>query len=192
MAGRTLKWAMPATEQNPGAVLVMSVMLLTNNPHMRDYTPGLDWCPATAPEASPSFSGQKAGQKNGAGSGLFFDGSAMPVLIAARDRIQGGWRLLNHPLYGNFRPHQQPFRSLLLRFEAGAFCDDGPVSRIVADDMSLHLIEEALIVYRSAPVLEPAALSAALRRDCGLIDCELMRLSLLQAGLPEDGLAHSA
>lgn len=42
------------------------------------------------------------------------DGDARAVLICARDRVHQGWRLANHPLYGNFRPHQQPYRSIVL------------------------------------------------------------------------------
>lgn len=52
--------------------------------------------------------------------------------------------------------------------------------------MSVHLIEEALTVYTSAPVLEPADAPAALREACSLLDYELMRLPLAQAGWPLD------
>ena len=45
---------------------------------------------------------------------LLLDGGARDALTMARDRVHQGWRLANHPLYGNFRPHQQPYRSLLL------------------------------------------------------------------------------
>ena len=45
---------------------------------------------------------------------VFTDAPAQSVVVLARDRIHQGWRLLNHPLYGNFRPGHQPFRSLLL------------------------------------------------------------------------------
>lgn len=41
------------------------------------------------------------------------DDSACAVLICARDLVHKGWRLANHPLYGNFRPHQQSYRSLI-------------------------------------------------------------------------------
>ena len=42
------------------------------------------------------------------------EGSPFDVLMGGRDLIHQGWRLLNHPLYGNFRPGQQAMRSLLL------------------------------------------------------------------------------
>lgn len=44
----------------------------------------------------------------------FLDDDARAVLICARDLAHKGWRLVNHPLYGNFRPHQQPYRSIVL------------------------------------------------------------------------------
>jgi len=111
----------------------------------------------------------------------------LPVLTAGRDAIHAGWKLLHHPLYGNFRPTQQPYRSLLLTYDRPRSSDgDG---RITTDAVSLHLIEEALTVYRSVPVLTPEKAPAALRDACSFLDLELMRLPLQQAGWPADCLA---
>lgn len=44
----------------------------------------------------------------------FVKGDALSVLEKARDYIHQGWALLNHPLYGNFTPRQQPYRTILL------------------------------------------------------------------------------
>lgn len=41
--------------------------------------------------------------------------SALNIFISGRNLIHLDWELLNHPLYGNFRQGEQPFRSLLLR-----------------------------------------------------------------------------
>ena len=41
--------------------------------------------------------------------------AGIEIVTAGRDLIHLGWQLQNHPLYGNFRPHQQPFRTLLLK-----------------------------------------------------------------------------
>ncbi len=103
-------------------------------------------------------------------------GSALDVLVAARDLAHKGWRLANHPLYGNFRPHQQPYRSLLLlppptpdeaRHEAQDACTP------------LGLLEEALTLYQS-PVRKsrPEDVPERMRRDCALIDMELMKATL--------------
>lgn len=103
------------------------------------------------------------------------EGSAWDVLVAGRDRIHAGWSLLNHPLYGNFQPGQQPFRSLLLREP-----DSPEASPAPTDATSLHLIEEALGVYRAAPGrgISPDAVPQRLFADASLIDAELLRATL--------------
>ena len=124
----------------------------------------------------------------------------MHVLEAARDLIHAGWRILHHPLYGNYRPHQQPYRSVLLEYGspasaacgqgdrphgAGRDASDGVVQRIIADPESLHYIEEALVVFRSSPILTPDMAPDFFLKDCAVLDFELMRLPLQQAGLPD-------
>ena len=71
---------------------------------------------------------------------LLLDGGARDALTTARDRVHQGWRLANHPLYGNFRPHQQPYRSLLLL---------PPSPSGTVDSDSLHFLEQALQLYQS-------------------------------------------
>ena len=124
----------------------------------------------------------------------------MHVLEAARDLIHAGWRILHHPLYGNYRPHQQPYRSVLLEYgpPAHAACGQGGrpsgfmwdgsddfVQRILADSESIHYIEEALEVFRSSPILTPDMAPDSFLKDCAVLDFELMRLPLRQAGLPD-------
>lgn len=133
----------------------------------------------------------------------------MLVLLAARDLIHAGWRILHHPLYGNYRPHQQPYRSVLLKYgpspsvsrgqeahssEAARNVSeqDDAVQRTVADSESLHFIEEALEVFRSSPVLTPDMAPATFLKDCAVLDFELMRLPLQQAGLPDHLLESTA
>ena len=104
---------------------------------------------------------------------LVLEGGARDALTAARDRVHQGWRLANHPLYGNFRPHQQPYRSLLLL---------PPASSGAADAESLHFLEEALQLYQSpaSRVRQslPGDLPEAMRRDCALLDRELLKATL--------------
>ena len=106
---------------------------------------------------------------------IFFDADARSVVTAARDCIHNGWLLLHHPLYGNYRPYQQPFRSLLLA--SPTTVSTGP------DMMSLHLIEEALLVYSSNKTLAPSNAPVSLLDACALLDYELMRLPLEQYGV---------
>jgi hypothetical protein len=97
------------------------------------------------------------------------------IIIAARDLIHQGWKLLNHPLYGNFRPHQQPFRTILLQKDE---------KKPAFDEYGLGLIEDAEQVYNADPnPLTPAQTPERMLRDCSEIDFELMRETLQKYGL---------
>lgn len=106
------------------------------------------------------------------------EGSAFDVLVALRDRIHFGARLLTHPLCGNLRPYQQPFRSALLAppSEGG-----GPS----VCPVSLDLVEEALAVYRSCEGrwAIPGRIPAAVEEDYACVDAALMQESLMRYGL---------
>ncbi|MDR1377556.1 MAG: GrdX family protein [Synergistaceae bacterium] len=110
-------------------------------------------------------------------SARFVNGSSLDVLIAARDAIHLGGRLLTHPLCGNLRPHQQPFRSVLIEE-----VQNGGVPGGLVDLDSLSLIEEAVLVYRDCPkrLPLPDEFPAETRQDYAFIDVELMRESLTQ------------
>ena len=100
--------------------------------------------------------------------------AGIEIVTAGRDLIHLGWQLLNHPLYGNFRPHQQPFRTLLLKKDEKA----------PFDEYGLRLIEEAMGVYTACTrPLTPALTPPRMLRDCSEIDFELMRETLLKSGL---------
>ncbi len=122
-------------------------------------------------------------------------GTAREVIEAARDRIHFGWRLVHHPLYGNFRPHQQPFRTIILEKTApegkharmSKSAGGGPEAHTVpaTDVYSLKLIEEALGIYQSQKVLRPEDAPTRLFNDCSMLDFELMRVTLSQSGWAE-------
>lgn len=112
------------------------------------------------------------------GSSAIIMESSLQVLLAARDKIHNGWRLLHHPLYGNYRPYQQPYRSLLLEKKDVANAS----AHTPADVTSLHFIEEALLIYSSTKVLLPDEAPEVLRADCAQIDFELMRTVFEQVG----------
>ena len=100
--------------------------------------------------------------------------AGIEIVTAGRDLSHLGWQLLNHPLYGNFRPHQQPFRTLLLKKD-----DKAPF-----DEYGLRLIEEAMGVYTACTrPLTPTLTPPRMLRDCSEIDFELMRETLLKSGL---------
>ncbi|MDR1977972.1 MAG: GrdX family protein [Synergistaceae bacterium] len=125
----------------------------------------------------------------------FIEGSSLDVLIAVRDAVHLGGRLLTHPLCGNLRPHQQPFRSVLIEERIIEEKISGipkkldeprgfpPVGSLPLVDLeSLSMIEEAVLVYRGCQnrLLLPERLSDEVRKDYAFIDGELMKESLLQ------------
>lgn len=107
-------------------------------------------------------------------TGRFVKGSSLDVLIRVRDGVHRGDRLLTHPLCGNLRPYQQPFRSVLIEEHPGELVDLD----------SLSLIEEAVAVYKACEdrLLLPENLTEETRADYAFIDAELMRESLEQYG----------
>ncbi len=121
------------------------------------------------------------------------EGSPFDVLMGGRDLIHQGWRLLNHPLYGNFRPGQQAMRSLLLSFDseknnkATAPHQTKAVQEYYDED-SLNYIEQALQIYEPFSKLLPTidaekTLKSKLLADCALIDKELMHVTLKTSGI---------
>lgn len=104
----------------------------------------------------------------------YVDGSALDVLITARDLAHQGWILANHPLYGNFRPHQQPYRSLVMLPPAAA-----APWETSEPQTPLSFLEEALMLYQShVRKSVPADLPEHMRQDCAMIDRELLRATL--------------
>jgi len=151
----------------------MSVALLSNNPLMASLH-------GFGKTRQPFGSGLQALRDSHAScatipdrSFFLYEGTALSVLLAARDLIHAGWRLLHHPLYGNYRPYQQPYRSVLLA--------SGPST----DFESLHYIEAALNVFNDSRILTPDMASPSFLKDCAMLDFELMRLPLQQAALPD-------
>lgn len=98
------------------------------------------------------------------------------VMCATRDAIHAGWTLLNHPLYGNYRPHQQPFRSMVLSAPAG--CVSPTVPEVNAE--SLHFVEQALDVYAVSAHnwATPDNVPLHMHKDCSAIDVALMQETL--------------
>ena len=73
----------------------------------------------------------------------FVDGSAWDVLVNARDLVHKGWRFLGHPLYGNFQPVRQPYRTLLMEAP-----ETGQSDAVTVDMESFEMLETALEAFR--------------------------------------------
>ena len=108
-------------------------------------------------------------------------GTSWDVFLEARNRIHRGWKLLTHPLYGNFLPSQQPYRSVLVE------SPENPEQRNPVDLDSFSFIEEALGVYRSyedrGNVRQLGSHTSEIEADYALLDLRLMQQSLEQYGL---------
>lgn len=105
-------------------------------------------------------------------SGRYIHGSSLDVLTSVRGSVHYGSKLLTHPLCGNLRPYQQPFRSVIIEEDDGAQVDID----------SLSIIENAVSVYKACEdrLLKPDDLTPESRMDYAFVDAELMRESLLQ------------
>lgn len=108
----------------------------------------------------------------------FVDGDSLSVLLRVRDLVHKGWVLLSHPLYGNLRPYQHPYRSVLVE-------QPGCKSNPYADLQSLEYIENALGVYSSEKDRIPTddTMPGDVKDDFAFIDGELMKETLSRYGM---------
>ncbi|MDO4988071.1 MAG: GrdX family protein [Synergistes sp.] len=100
----------------------------------------------------------------------YVDGDVFDVLAAARDMVHKGFVLLADPLYGNFKPNQQPYRTIVLR---------SPQSPGEVDIFSLDLVENALGIYRDSHVTaQRGTRGCDIDRDFRMIDFALIEETL--------------
>lgn len=104
------------------------------------------------------------------------DASAYEIAVVARDRVHTGWKILNHPLYGNFRPGHMPYRTMLLVPPI----KHSDVQTPILDDDSVHFMEQALNVYLSCEGQWAlcTAMSPVMLKDCSFIDKELIKATV--------------
>ncbi len=89
--------------------------------------------------------------------------SLMEVLVAVRDKIHGGYRLLTHPLSGSVKPNETHYKSVGISDKPGdGLCPD-----------SLMLIEQAIETCKKFPVRYPV-LSEKLAADFQVVDLTLI------------------
>lgn len=94
------------------------------------------------------------------------DGNFHAVLIAARDLVHLGWRLLNHPLSSSIKPNQTPYKTLVL----AKGCE--------LDYQSLSVIEAAIAT--SLKLGEFPGSIPAILDDLQLMDLEMCKEIPLQ------------
>lgn len=104
------------------------------------------------------------------------------VLTLARDRVHLGAKIISHPLAGSVKPHETPYRSIIL-----SHCRDQ------LDFQSLNTIEQAIERYHILCKKYPGHLVQTQddiaahypekkRSDFQLIDCQLIKSSLSSFG----------
>ena len=95
-------------------------------------------------------------------------GSALDVLIKARDMIHIGWSLVTNPLYGNFKPNQQPYRTIVL-------CKREKIENLSPNLDNLPHLEEAIAIYKRAAVIrKPGELPEKAEADFRELDFMLL------------------
>ena len=101
-------------------------------------------------------------------------GTSLDVLRRGRALVHEGWELLASPLYGNFKPNQQPYRTLILRKNLGA--NGG-----LPDIQSLSLIEDAVRFYETAHrVMPTGGLAERIEKDFRYLDFVLLEDTFAQ------------
>lgn len=93
---------------------------------------------------------------------LLLDTDYRGVLVAVRDLIHQGHKLLSHPLSGSVKPNETPYKSILISR-----------TRDAIDPRSLSIIESAIETCDKFGA-NKFVLTERLKEDFMLIDCSLI------------------
>jgi len=116
----------------------------------------------------------------------FVDGPALSVLIMGRDLIHKGWKLAANPFYGNLKPNQQPYRTLVLS-------SDRENELVKVEERSLFLIESAITAYSECKVIrKPGDMAEEIDMDYKYVDFALMEETLKSCGMLRECLKRTA
>ena len=106
----------------------------------------------------------------------FVDGKLFDILVRARDLVNCGAVLLNHPLYGSVKPNETPYRSLLLQRAKKPADGSFPA----ADQESVRLIGNAVNAF-SKFVVKKEITNPSLLDDFQVVDLSLLRSAVAAA-----------
>ena len=84
--------------------------------------------------------------------------------MRARDLVYIGYRLCNHPLYGSLRPHETPYRTVVL--------SDRPQT---PDEEECLIMSEAITRIDTFTPPDRAKMPQRILEDYQMIDCSLVR-----------------
>ncbi len=114
----------------------------------------------------------------------YMDAASLEVLKKGRALVHEGWEMLASPVYGNFKPNQQPYRTLIFRRNKNAVT--GP-----PDVQSLSLIEGAVRFYENArAIMLPGGLPENIEKDFRYLDFVLLEETFSQYKLLTSPLKH--
>ena len=106
----------------------------------------------------------------------FVDGKLIDMLIKARDMVNCGAVLLNHPLYGSVKPNETPYRSLLIKCPAEPADGSFPA----ADPESVRLIGNAVNAFRKF-IVKKEITNPSLLEDFQVVDLSLLKSAVAAA-----------
>ena len=109
------------------------------------------------PMAAKEFAGQ--GEVR-----LYPEDTYREILVRARDLVYIGHRLCNHPLYGSLRPHETPYRTVVL--------SDRPQT---PDEEECLIMSEAITRIDTFTPPDRAKMPQRILEDYQMIDCSLVR-----------------
>lgn len=109
------------------------------------------------PMAAKEFAGQ--GEVR-----LYPEDTYREILVRARDLVYIGHRLRNHPLYGSLRPHETPYRTVVL--------SDRPQT---PDGEECLIMSEAITRIDIFTPPDRAKMPQRILEDYQMIDCSLVR-----------------
>ncbi|MEG1641778.1 MAG: GrdX family protein [Synergistaceae bacterium] len=107
----------------------------------------------------------------------YIDGTIIDVIKKARDLVHMGWSLASNPLYGNLKPNQQPYRTIVLTKEKTD-------KNLKLNVESLTYLEQAIRIYENAPVLvKPGQLKPESEADFRYLDFNLLEETLRKCSI---------
>lgn len=98
---------------------------------------------------------------------LYPDDSYRDILVRARDLVYIGYRMHNHPLYGSLRPHETPYRTLVL--------SERPRD---PDPEECLIMSESISRLDSFTLPDQSKIPPHILQDYQLIDCALVQGTL--------------
>lgn len=96
----------------------------------------------------------------------FFEAPLIGILTRVRGYVHSGYRLLTHPLSGNVKPNETPYKSVLITEALGE-----------VDEQSVRIIEECMSAAHKFP---PGHIHESYLSDLQTVDLSLITPTLEQ------------